>query len=289
MHNGNKIVRACASGVCVIAGNVLYALTARLFLIPSGLITGGTTGIALAMNHYWGISVSLTVLIFGVAMLLMGLLLLGKQFAITTVISTFAYPLSLRVLEHLLGDMVLTQDIFLNVLFSGLGIGLSLSIIIRAGASSGGMDIPPLILERYLKIPVSVSLYVFDFCILLIQIPYNSMDMALYGIVLVLIYTVVLDRLILTGTSKTEVKVVSLKADEIREKILSELDRGVTIIHAKGGYLQRDTELVFSVISNRELPRLEKLIREIDSESFVVVSRVSEVSGRGFSMDKAYR
>ena len=281
MHNGNKIVRACASGVCVIAGNVLYALTARLFLIPSGLITGGTTGIALAMNHYWGISVSLTVLIFGVAMLLMGLLLLGKQFAITTVISTFAYPLSLRVLEHLLGDMVLTQDIFLN--------GLSLSIIIRAGASSGGMDIPPLILERYLKIPVSVSLYVFDFCILLIQIPYNSMDMALYGIVLVLIYTVVLDRLILTGTSKTEVKVVSLKADEIREKILSELDRGVTIIHAKGGYLQRDTELVFSVISNRELPRLEKLIREIDPESFVVVSRVSEVSGRGFSMDKAYR
>ena len=227
--------------------------------------------------------------IFGIAMLLLGLLLLGKQFAITTVISTFAYPLSLRVLERLLGDMVLTQDVFLNVLFSGLGIGLSLSIIIRAGASSGGMDIPPLILERYLKIPVSVSLYVFDFCILLVQIPYNSMDMALYGIALVLIYTVVLDRLILSGTSKTEVKVVSLKADEIRERILSELDRGVTIIHAQGGYLKNDTELVFSVISNRELPRLEKLIRETDPESFVVVSRVSEVSGRGFSMDKAYR
>lgn len=289
MHNGNKIIHACASGICVIAGNVLYALTARLFLIPSGLITGGTTGIALAMNHYWGISVSLTVLIFGIAMLLLGLLLLGKQFAITTVISTFAYPLSLRVLERLLGDMVLTQDVFLNVLFSGLGIGLSLSIIIRAGASSGGMDIPPLILERYLKIPVSVSLYVFDFGILLVQIPYNSMDMALYGIALVLIYTVVLDRLILSGTSKTEVKVVSLKADEIRERILSELDRGVTIIHAQGGYLKNDTELVFSVISNRELPRLEKLIRETDPESFVVVSRVSEVSGRGFSMDKAYR
>ena len=140
-----------------------------------------------------------------------------------------------------------------------------------------------------MKIPVSVSLYVFDFGILLVQIPYNSMDMALYGIALVLIYTVVLDRLILSGTSKTEVKVVSLKADEIRERILSELDRGVTIIHAQGGYLKNDTELVFSVISNRELPRLEKLIRETDPESFVVVSRVSEVSGRGFSMDKAYR
>lgn len=289
MGKGNHLIRACASGACVVAGNVLYALTARLFLIPSRLLTGGTTGIALALNHYFGFSVSTTVLLFGLVMLLLGLWLLGKQFAITTVISTFAYPISLRVLEYLLGDLVLTQDIFLNVLFSGLGIGLALSIIIRAGASSGGMDIPPLILEKYLKIPVSVSLYVFDFCILLIQIPYNSLEMTLYGIVLVLIYTVVLDRLILMGTAKTEVKVVSLKADEIRAGILSRLDRGVTVLHGQGGYLQKDTELLLSVISNRELPRLEKLIREIDPESFVVVSRVSEVRGRGFSMDKAYR
>ena len=289
MFTANRFLRMLFSCVCVISGNILYALTARLFLIPSGLITGGTTGIALAINHYFGISVSNSVLVLGVVMLLLGLGLLGKQFALTTVVSTFAYPLALGVLEKLLGDLVLTQDIILNTVCSGIGIGLSLSIIIRAGASSGGMDIPPLILERYFKIPVSVSLYVFDFCILLLQISYNNIDMILYGIILILIYTIVLDRLILMGAAKTEVKVVSTKADEIRAQILMELDRGVTILYGENGYLQTKTELVLSVVSNRELPRLEKVIREIDPESFVVVSRVSEVRGRGFSMDKVYR
>lgn len=289
MFTAKRFLRMFFSCACVISGNILYALAARLFLIPSGLITGGTTGIALAINHYFGISVSNSVLVLGVAMLLLGLGLLGKQFALTTVVSTFAYPIALGILDKLLGDLVLTQDIFLNTVCSGIGIGLALSIIIRAGASSGGMDIPPLILERYFKIPVSVSLYVFDFCILILQITYNSIDMILYGIVLVLIYTIVLDRLILLGAAKTEVKVVSTKADEVRMQILKELDRGVTILYGENGYLRTKTELVLSVVSNRELPRLEKVIREIDPESFVVVSRVSEVRGRGFSMDKVYR
>lgn len=289
MFTAKRILRMLLSCAFVIAGNILYALTARLFLIPSGLITGGTTGIALAINHYFGLSVSDSVMVFGIIMLLLGLILLGKQFALTTVISTFAYPIALDVFERILGDVVLTQDIFLNTIFSGIGIGLSLSIIIRAGASSGGMDIPPLILERYFKIPVSVSLYVFDFCILLLQITYNSVDMILYGIILVLIYTAVLDQLILMGTTKTEVKVVSAKTEEIRERILTGLDRGVTILYAESGYLRQETDLVLSVISKRELPKLERMIREIDPESFVVVSRVSEVRGRGFSMDKVYR
>ena len=106
----------------VIAGNILYALTARLFLIPSGLITGGTTGIALAINHYFGLSVSDSVMVFGIIMLLLGLILLGKQFALTTVISTFAYPIALDVFVRILGDVVLTQDIFLNTIFYGIGI-----------------------------------------------------------------------------------------------------------------------------------------------------------------------
>lgn len=289
MFTAKHVMHMLFSCVCVISGNILYALTARLFLIPSGLITGGTTGIALAINHYFGISVSGSVLVFGILMLLLGLGLLGKQFALTTVISTFAYPLALGIFDRVLGDLVLTQDIFLNTVFSGIGIGLALSIIIRAGASSGGMDIPPLILERYFKVPVSLSLYVFDFCILLLQITYNNVSMILYGIILVLIYTTVLDHMILMGTAKTEVKVVSTKASQIREQILNELDRGVTILYAESGYLRQRTELVLSVVSNRELPRLEKLIRKIDPESFVVVSRVSEVRGRGFSMDKVYR
>ncbi|MCI8957848.1 MAG: YitT family protein [Lachnospiraceae bacterium] len=289
MKNQSKLTRAASMLALVILGNMLYALAVKLFLLPSGLITGGTTGIALVMNHVAGVPVSLFVLVFNVVMLAAGYLLLGRTFAVTTVVSTFVYPLSLELFNQVLGDLVVTRDIILCMFFSGLGIGAALGIVIRAGASTGGMDIPPLVLNRYFKIPVSVSMYVFDFCILIAQMFYNPPEKILYGILLVLVYTMVLDKLMLMGTTRTEVKVVSPRAQEIRQAILRQMDRGVTMLEARTGYLDQDTQMIFSVISNRELPGVEKLIREIDPESFMVVSRVSEVRGRGFSMKKEYR
>ena len=272
----------------VAAGNGMYALTVKLFLLPAGLVTGGTTGIALAMDHGLGVPVPLFVLAFNVIMLVTGYFLLGKAFAVTTVISTFVYPAALEFFNRLLGDVVITQDILLCSLFSGLGIGASLGLVIRAGASTGGMDIPPLVLNRYFRIPVSVSLYLFDFCILLCQAFWSTPEKLLYGILLVLTYTVVLDKFMLIGTSRTEVKVVTRYTEKVREAILTQLDRGVTLLHGESGYLRLDTKVIFSIISNRELPKVEKLIHSIDPESFLVVSRVSEVRGRGFSMEKKY-
>ena len=286
---GKCFLRRCITILMVVFGNILYALTVRLFLLPAGLVTGGTTGIALAVNHYIRIPVSGFVLVFNVIMLLVGLAVLGKAFAVTTVISTFVYPAALEVLSQMLGNVVLTEDIWLCTLFSGLGIGVSLGIVIRAGASTGGMDIPPLVLNHCFRIPVSVSLYLFDLVILLMQALYNPAEKLLYGIVLVLVYTVVLDKLMLMGTTKTEVKIVSSRYEEIRKAILKDMDRGVTMLSAKSGYLGEKTEMIFSVISNRELPKLEEIVRETDPDSFMTVCRVSEVRGRGFSKKKEYR
>ena len=273
----------------VILGNILYALAVKLFLLPAGLVTGGTTGIGLAVNHAAGISVATFVLIFNVIMLATGYVILGKQFALTTIVSTFTYPIALNVLERLLGDVVLTTDIFICTIFSGLGIGLALGIVIRAGASTGGMDIPPLVLNHYFKIPVSAGLYFFDFIILLVQAYFQPPEKVFYGIVLVIIYTLTLDKLLLMGTTRTEVRVVSQHAWKICDAILERMDRGATLLSAKGGYLKEDTSVVLSVVSNRELPKVERLIHEIDPESFIVINRVSEVSGKGFTMKKEYR
>ena len=285
----SKYTRKILTLLLVIFGNVVYALAVKLFLIPAGLVTGGTTGIALAIQHYTNLPISGFVLGFNVLMLILGFFVLGKQFAFTTIVSTFVYPIALEGFNQLLGDVVLTNDIWLCTVFSGLGIGAALGIVIRAGASTGGMDIPPLVLNHFFRIPVSVSLYVFDFLILLLQAVYNPPEKLLYGIVLVLIYTIVLDKLMLMGTTKTEVRIVSEYHEEIRKAILSQIDRGVTLLSATGGYLGEPTELIFSVISNRELPRLEQLVHDIDPDSFMVVNRVSEVRGRGFSMGKKYQ
>lgn len=273
----------------VVIGNIIYALVVKLFILPTNLMSSGTTGIALLANHFLGIPVSFFILIFNVCMLILGLIVLGKKFAMTTIVSTLMYPIALEFFNQTLGEFVITNNELLNTIFAGLGIGLALGIVIRSGASTGGMDIPPLVLNHFFRIPVSLSLYVFDFIILSSQSLYNPLERLLYGIILILLTSIVLDKVLLMGTTKTEVKIISPKFEKIAEEILSEMDRGVTLLNARGGYLKNEHSVVLSVVSNRELPKIEKLVRALDPDAFMIVSRVSEVWGRGFSTKKKYQ
>ena len=280
---------AVKSAAAVVVGNMLYALLVKLFLLPAGLVTGGTTGLALIAEQLWQVPISGFVFVFNVVMLLIGWVILGKAFALTTIASSVLYPFFLEVCNRIFGDLVLTRDPVLCTVFFGIGIGVALGMVIRAGASTGGMDIPPLVLNKFFKLPVSVGLYAFDFTILLAQLFFRPAENVLYGIVMTLIYTTVIDKMLLLGQSRTELKIVSSKSREISNAIMRQVDRGVTLLHGRGGYLGNETELVLTVISNRELIKVEKLIHQIDPECFMVVSRVSEVRGRGFSMNKQYQ
>lgn len=272
----------------VVLGNSLYALSVKLFLLPAELISSGTTGIALTVNHLTGLNISVFIFGFNVVMLGLGWWILGRQFALTTIFSSLFYPVALEVLERTLGDVRITEDLLLNTLFAGLGLGLALGMVMRGGASTGGMDIPPLILKKYFRIPVSVSLWGFDFAIMLSQMLFHSPEDLLYGILLLMATSYALNRVLLLGTSKTEVKIVSSKAPLIRDAILSQVDRGVTMLHGEGGYLHNSTEVLLSVVSNHEMPKIQRLARDIDPECFMIVTNVTEVWGRGFSTGKKY-
>ncbi|MBU3820103.1 MAG: YitT family protein [Candidatus Faecalibacterium intestinavium] len=287
-ETANSRTAALFSALVILLGNILFSLTLKLFVMPSGLIMGGATGIALAINRFVGLSVSALLLFINIALLLLGLAVLGRKFALSTLASTFLSPLALELWERLLGDYVLTDDLLLCTVFAGIGIGVSLGMVIRAGASTGGMDIPPLVLNKLFRLPVSGTMFFFDLLILLAQALFTPADQILYGILVVIVSDVLLDKVILVGTTRTEVKIISARADEINAAILSQIDRGVTILHGEGGYLRQPTQMLLCVISNRELPRLEKLIHSIDPASFVIVEHVSEVSGRGFSLSKQY-
>ena len=270
----------------VLLGNTIYAFTVKLFLLPANLIACGTTGIAIVVNHLAGIPISLFIFVFNMIMLAFGWWILGRKFAMTTVLSSLLYPIALEVLNQLLGDVRITEDLLLNTLFAGLGLGCSLGLVIRCGASTGGMDIPPLVLKKLLHIPVSVSLWVFDFCIMLSQMMFHKGEDLLYGILLLFVISWALNKILLLGTSRTEVKIVSQQAIPIRDAILSKVDRGVTMLHGEGGYLHRQTEIILSVVSNHELPKIEQLARSIDPDCFMIVTRVTEVWGRGFTSSK---
>ena len=272
----------------VLLGNMLYACSVKLFVLPANLMSCGTTGIGLVMNTVFGIPLTAFIFVFNMVMLALGWWILGRSFAMTTVISSLFYPVALEMLNRILGDVVITEDILLNVLFAGLGLGLALGIVIRAGASTGGMDIPPLILKKKLGVPVSVSLWAFDYCILLSQMMFHPLEDLLHGILLIIMISIALNKVMLLGTSRTEVKIVSQEAEKIREAILSRVDRGVTMLHGQSGYKHQELDVIFSVVSNHELPKIEALARDIDPNCFVVISRVTEVWGRGFSYGKKY-
>ena len=272
----------------ILFGNALYSLAVALFLEPAGLITGGATGIALAIGRLTGLPVSGLLLFINLAMLVGGWAVLGRAFALNTLASSVLSPAFLGLFEGLLAGRVLTEDIFLCTVFSGLGIGVALGLVIRSGASTGGLDIPPLVLNKWFKLPVSATMLTFDIAVLLMQAVFSPVQQVLYGVVMVLIHTIVMDKMLMLGASRTEVKIVSSQSDAICAAILAQLDRGVTILHGEGGYTREPSAVLLSIVSNRELPRLEKLAHSIDPTCFLIVSHVTEVSGRGFSLDKDY-
>ena len=282
MRNSRRIF----SLLMVIAGNILYTFSIKLFLLPANLMSCGTTGIALVVNYFLNIPMTGFIFAFNLAMLIIGWMILGRQFAMTTTLSSIMYPALLEILNRTLGDVVVTENMLLNVLFAGMGLGVSLGIIMRAGAATGGMDIPPLVLKKYFHIPVSASLWTFDFCILLAQMFFHPLEDLLHGILLIIVISISLNKIMLLGTSRTEVKIVSSKSELIRDAILSQVDRGVTLLHGAGGYSHVETEIILSIVSNYELPKIEQLARSIDPECFMIISRVSEVWGRGFSYGK---
>ena len=272
----------------ILVGLTCYAIGTALFVLPTDMIAAGTTGLALLAEHYWGISLSGFVAVFNVLMFLLGLIELGKEFALSTLIATFYYPFALDQAIRVVGDHVFTEDPMLCAVFAGLMIGFSLGIVIKAGASTGGMDIPPLVLKKRVGIPVSVSMYAFDFVILLTQLTFRDKEKILYGLIMVMIYTVVHDKVLMMGARQMQVKIVSGQYERISALIQEKLDRGVTLLYIEGGHSGQPSKAVLTVVSPRELARLNSLVTEVDENAFMIISQVGEVHGRGFTLMKKY-
>ena len=273
----------------VLLGNIIYAFAIKLFLLPAELISCGTTGIGLVVEHFLHIPLSGFIFVFNMVMLAVGWLILGRKFAMTTLLSSLLYPIFLEILNQTLGDVYITDNLMLNAIFAGIGLGGSLGIVIRAGASTGGMDIPPLVLKKFFGIPVPMTLWIFDFTIMSAQMMFHEAEDLLYGVLLLITISITLNKVLTLGTRKTQVMIISNQHQAVRQAILSKVDRGVTILHGEGGYGGDQKEVILTIVSNSELPKIQRVAREIDPSCFMVVNEVNEVWGRGFSISRTYQ
>ena len=270
----------------VILGNTIFCIGIVAFILPLGLITGGTTGLGLIANHYFNIPIEVFAAIFNVLMFIIAWCLLGASYAMTTVVSTFYFPIILAAFQKIDALQTMTTDPMLATVLAGLMVGVGIGIVIRAGASTGGVDVPLLVLNKKFRFSISMGLYVCDFTILLGQMLFKDKEKILYGILLAVIYTYVMDKVLLSGKSQIEVKIVSKQYEKINKEIQQRLDRGTTFFKSESGYLHEDCMTIMTVVSNRELARLNQLVLNIDPKAFVVINEAKEVMGKGFTLRK---
>ncbi len=272
--------------VSILVGNALLALAVAAFILPHGIITGGVTGIGILLNRFLPVDVAVFVLILNLMALVLGYVVLGKKFVLTTVGSSLLYPVLLGLIQQIPGIDAVTENTLLAALFSGGLVGIALGLVLRVGASTGGVDVVNLVLHKWLHVPVSVFVYLTDFLILGGQALFSNPEQILYGIVLLVLETLVLNRVMLLGQSQIQILAISSRYEEIRRRLLTELSAGVTMLLIETGYTGERQEGVLCVIPPRKLYDAKELIHSIDPEAFLTITQIKEVRGQGFTLDR---
>lgn len=270
----------------IILGNVFVAFAVSTLVLENQLISGGVTGLGIVTNHYTGINISLIVGIINVLLFLLGLFFIGKKFALSTLISTFAFPVLLEFFNTNAIFHNYCQDTLLAVVLAGCLVGIGVGLMIRSDASSGGMDIIAIILNRKLGIPVFIMVNVFDFIILCMQATFSNPTKILYSIVLVFVTSFMLNKTLTKGSKMVQLVVISDCHEMIKKMIIEEADAGVTSLYSQKGFNETDTKTLLTIIPPVKLTKIKEQIKLIDSVAFMVVATVDEVSGRGYTLER---
>ena len=272
--------------VCVLLGNAVLAFTVAAFLVPQGIIMGGATGIGLTIGHFIALDLSAIIFLVNIVLFVLGTIVLGKKFALTTLISTFVYPVFLSVMRSIPGITELTDNIMLAALYGGALLGLGIGLVVRVGASTGGTDILALVLHKWFHIPLAVFVYIVDFTVLLCQALFSNSEQILYGILVLIVSTMALNRVMLMGQAQIQLFIITEKYEEVKEKVLKEMDAGVTMVHIETGYGAKQQKGVLCVIPNRKLYSINQMVQMIDPQAFITITQINEVRGRGFTIER---
>lgn len=270
----------------IILGNVFVAFAVSTLVLENQLISGGVTGLGIVTNHYTGINISLIVGIINVLLFLLGLFFIGKKFALSTLISTFAFPVLLEFFNTNAIFHNYCQDTLLAVVLAGCLVGIGVGLMIRSDASSGGMDIIAIILNRKLGIPVFIMVNVFDFIILCMQATFSNPTKILYSIVLVFVTSFMLNKTLTKGSKMVQLVVISDCHEMIKKMIIEEADAGVTSLYSQKGFNETDTKTLLTIIPPVKLTKIKEQIKLIDPVAFMVVATVDGVSGRGYTLER---
>ena len=282
-------------------GIIMTAFCLVLIFEPNGAVFGGVAGLGIILHNQINIPVSTIILVINILLLIVAWIFISKEFCMKTLYGSLAYPIYAFIFE--LVFKLIDQEIFIElystnglllVFFSAIIMGIGLGLAIKAGASTGGVDIIQALLYKYLNIPYSKSLFIVETPIIILGSIVNftgsaAILNALYAIAFIFLSGYIMDSIIFSGFNVRATYIITNKPDEIKGEIFEKLDRGVTEIYTKGGYTGVDRKMLLCVLSSREFFILKDIIESIDPLAFIYAVRASEVHGEGFSYDPESR
>jgi uncharacterized membrane-anchored protein YitT (DUF2179 family) len=267
----------------ILCGALLQAISLRLFLVPASLASGGISGLSQIINHYTGFPIGVMVLIGNIPLFILGWRFLGGiKFAIRTAISVISFSFLADYLVPFLPANGITSDLFLNTLYGGLVSGVGYGLVYRGKATSGGSDILAKIINHWKGTSLSQSYLLTDTLVILLAGLTFNWERALYALALLYISGIAAETATQGVHAVRTVMIVTQEPQAVKEKILYELNRGVTIIPAQGGYSGRPITILYCVISRSEISLIKTFVKEADPNAFMVIGEAYEALGEGF-------
>ena len=268
----------------IIIGSFILATGFVFFITPHKIIPGGVYGISIVLHYLFGTPVGGIALAFDIPLTLIGIKILGPRFGFKTVLGFSLTAIFNDTLTYFWGYRPLVEgDALLSSIFGGVLVGLGLGLMFRSKATSGGSDIVAAILNKYTKIPLGQLMILVDSAIVLLGlIVFRDWKIPLYSWIVIFITGKVID-IVLAGISYDKsLFIISEKHEEIRDKIIHNLNRGGTLIEGKGMYNMAERKIIFTVVSRREVSILQEYVHAIDPRAFMTVIDATEILGEGF-------
>ncbi|WP_057914382.1 YitT family protein [Peribacillus muralis] len=271
----------------ILFGAAIFAFGLVHFNMQNNLAEGGFTGLTLIIYQLVGINPSYSNLILNIPLFLIGWKYLGRTSFLYTLIGTVGLSVWLWVFEKYQINIDLGNDLMLVALFAGVFVGVGLGIIFRYGGTTGGVDIIARFAHRYLGMGMGRTMFIFDAVVIGLSIlTYLDYRQAMYTLVAVFIGARVIDFMQEGAYAARGAMIISEKNKEIAEKIMKDMERGVTVLRGYGSFTRNDREVLYCVVAKNELVRLKNAITSVDPHAFVSVSEVHDVLGEGFTLDE---
>ncbi len=267
--------------IILITGSFIMAISINMFLLPNKIAPGGVSGIATVLFYLYRLPMGITMLILNIPLFIFGIANLGGIFGVRTLFATIMLSLAIDTTSFL---PIVTNDLLLASLFGGVLMGVGLGFIFRVGGTTGGSDLAAKIIHRHIPaFTIGQVLLAIDFAVIVFAtVVFKNYELALYAAVTLFVSSQIIDGIIEGVDFAKAVFIISEKSEEIANRIMNELDRGVTGLSGTGMYTKHKRQILMCILRRREIAPLKLLVREIDENAFVILTDAREVVGEGF-------